>query len=674
MIWNNKPVGTGFLVHESGLIATCYHVVRVAGDSPEGQRFIFEFLTDGQTRRAIVTDKLDPQHDIALLQLTGPLPKEVEPVTLINSEATRSGMNFQVIGFGEVNDPTHQYRYSSATGVIVGPTDRDGVDLLQLESKQVLRGMSGGPVIAGAVKGVVGLISARYNIDPSTGLWMRDTVWAARSEQIAALHPKLEVVTPRQPLPRWILLLSILIMVILGSSFAWLWSQRITPLPDKGFNVVVAELDALDENGNPVSSTDGMEISNTIFGIIKSATDNLPPEMQPNIRGPDEVRPIPGHDENTRMANAKQIADKHHATILIYGVVRLKPNQQQVELAFEIPSRSFNNGSEIIGPNRLGQPIPLTPGVQGDYETNKTFNIRTQALKYLVAGLAYFSVNDLERAVIEFRSAAQIQDWKKGEGREVAYMFIGTTLLRDYDSKTGSEQSLIDAKEAFWQAYEDNQDYARAYLGLGAVAREEAVANTSSTCGGDVNREKLDEANLWYTQSLTAIDQPPNAYVPAKAYFGLGQINLLIFCNKLPDWLEAKSKSQEYYSQVIQTYNDAGKPVELDWQAGFAYAERGWLAFDDQDWSKAVADTEDAIEIIGSLPGIVMQKWQARQWAQKGFAQKELCDLKAARTSYQQAFIHVENAGEDQLAAEELEKWKGELEIVEKMILEGKCD
>lgn len=669
LIWNNEPVGTGFLIHQNGLIATCAHVVedRETGEIPVGEVLIFEFLSSGQRRRVKVTNKFNQKYDVVLLQLSGSIPEEVKSAVLIQSSAAKSGMGFQVTGYGQINDPNHQFDFSSATGVVVGPTLRDGVHLLQLDSKQIVPGMSGGPVMVEELNGVVGVISGRYNQDPRTGFFMRDTVWAAKSEDLAVLDQNLSVRVPKQPLPRWMTYSAMGIVLTLSLILAWAWFTRVTPLPEGGFNVVIADFATLDEQGTPIRLDLGTQISMALFETLKIETAQLPPALRPNIRGPDEVPPI---DDGMGEANVEAIAREHNATILIYGVVQTTSNGYQVELGFEIPAQEFNYGSEIIGPTRLGEPIPFSIDSGGKYQTNETLDARTLALRYLVSGLAYFSINDYERAVVEFRSAANAQNWLPEDGKEVAQMFVGTALLRDYDPITGPEQNLIEARLVLSDAIKSNPDYARSYLVLGAIAREEAVLHGDS-CSGQVTTKKLAEAEKWYTQSLNAPDQAPNAYIPAKAYFGLGQINLLIFCNQFPGAVEAKEKAADDYSQVIEFYEKAGKPIDLAWFAGFSYAERGWLASNEEDWETMLRDTNNAIEILRTLPGEIIRKWLAREYAQKGSAEKELCLLDAARTSYQQALIQADEAEENSVSVGEQEQWKAELEMLEDKILKG---
>jgi len=190
--WQEQIIGTGFVVHASGLIATCYHVLRAAVKEPiAGKTFAFEPLINLKVNVPVVAlDRYDEQHDVALLQVEGPLPDGIEVASLVSSDVAISGMRFQVQGYGKMKENAETHDYSSAGGIIIGPDQERATKLLLLESKQVRRGMSGGPVIVEAAGGVVGVVSKRYSIDPKTETWMRDAVWATPIENVVALDPQ----------------------------------------------------------------------------------------------------------------------------------------------------------------------------------------------------------------------------------------------------------------------------------------------------------------------------------------------------------------------------------------------------------------------------------------------------------------------------------------------------
>ena len=183
------PVGSGCVVHSSGLVVTCWHVVSPHIDSIAELSF---FTIDNRYKFPVrIVGQPDLQHDLVLLQPTGGtrLPA-LTAARLLAGESALPGDLFTIQGFGEVEDSDHSYQFLSATGKIIGPAQRDGIVLLEVESRQVLRGMSGAGVVLDAHDGIVGVLSGRYV--PSLGEgWLRDTGWVVPAEHIAALRTDL---------------------------------------------------------------------------------------------------------------------------------------------------------------------------------------------------------------------------------------------------------------------------------------------------------------------------------------------------------------------------------------------------------------------------------------------------------------------------------------------------
>ncbi|NJO82664.1 MAG: trypsin-like peptidase domain-containing protein, partial [Blastochloris sp.] len=184
---NQFPIGTAFLIHDSGLLASCFHVVAALGPQPQGQRLEFQPLGTATPITAIVTNMLDPQHDLALLQLT--MPIKAAPLRLIRSTAIVPGTPFQLSGYGETPAEPERFGFLSAHGSIVGRLELDGVVMLQLSSKEILPGMSGGPVFVPGCNGVAGVLSGRYTIDPRRETRMGELAWAGFVDHLLPLEP-----------------------------------------------------------------------------------------------------------------------------------------------------------------------------------------------------------------------------------------------------------------------------------------------------------------------------------------------------------------------------------------------------------------------------------------------------------------------------------------------------
>lgn len=200
LISDNRFLGTGFFVSNTGIIATCYHVLSPLGEQPAGKFIKFHLLNSTLELDCVITDKLDAVNDVALLKLVGSLPsQEIRVPMLLDSQLAKGNMSLQVTGYGQVNDDEHKYDFVSAIGTIAGSIGRDGLDLIQLDSKQILPGMSGAPVIIEELGGVIGIVSGRYSIDPNSELWLRDMAWAVRIEHLVSLESEIQIADKPDP-------------------------------------------------------------------------------------------------------------------------------------------------------------------------------------------------------------------------------------------------------------------------------------------------------------------------------------------------------------------------------------------------------------------------------------------------------------------------------------------
>jgi len=179
------PVGTCFQL-TPGVLATAWHVLDGFGAGDRDAVVQIDPLPGGEPRDAVVV-AIDPVHDLAVLTTGVPLAGCVAGVAATDELRPRDEVT--VTGVVAVDD-VHTYRHLDATGEWAGGTTRDEtVPLGRLTASAVLPGMSGAPVLTTATAFgtggvVVGVVSARYN---SADGWLRDSVWVARTENLAPL-------------------------------------------------------------------------------------------------------------------------------------------------------------------------------------------------------------------------------------------------------------------------------------------------------------------------------------------------------------------------------------------------------------------------------------------------------------------------------------------------------
>ncbi|MFL5698717.1 MAG: trypsin-like peptidase domain-containing protein, partial [Ktedonobacteraceae bacterium] len=186
-IVSNRRIGTGFVVTDDGLIATCAHVL---GTSRPEKAFVF-FQGDAVQREATVLAEswraVDAE-DVALLRVSGTLPTGVQPLPFGSSRGTERHplVTFGYPDAGEVEGVR-------GTGTILGhgAKTKAGQPLLQLRSNEITEGFSGAPVWDEVRRRVVGMVVIAAQTDPLGKLG--ETAFATPTETLRAISPVLQL-------------------------------------------------------------------------------------------------------------------------------------------------------------------------------------------------------------------------------------------------------------------------------------------------------------------------------------------------------------------------------------------------------------------------------------------------------------------------------------------------
>jgi hypothetical protein len=183
--------GTGFILSEKGIIATCSHVIQdeklqVRG-YPRPEKVEVVFRANGQKAVA----RLLPQawraadaEDVALLQLEGPLPGEALPLDLGSAEGAR-GHDFQTFGFPDFSPDEGIY----GEGSLLDQTAILGIRVLQVRSAEVTPGFSGAPVWDREARRVVGMVASIAAPDKFGRL--AETAFITPAGTLISIYPEL---------------------------------------------------------------------------------------------------------------------------------------------------------------------------------------------------------------------------------------------------------------------------------------------------------------------------------------------------------------------------------------------------------------------------------------------------------------------------------------------------
>ncbi|MBN1580067.1 MAG: CHAT domain-containing protein [Anaerolineae bacterium] len=175
-----------------------------------------------------------------------------------------------------------------------------------------------------------------------------------------------------------------------------------------------------------------------------------------------------------RQAAAATLADRVNAHMVIYGHLVDGGATQRLEIEFYISPLLNDETASLVGPYRLGKPIPLPVPFDVDSPevgilVDEKLQVRTQALFWLTMGLTTSSLGRSEQALEILLHAEQALDnWPEDDGKELLYFFIGREQL----SLKQSEK----AQAAFRRALDIDPAYARAQVGLGSTYLQRARA------------------------------------------------------------------------------------------------------------------------------------------------------------------------------------------------------
>ncbi|HEX2222170.1 MAG TPA: CHAT domain-containing protein [Candidatus Limnocylindria bacterium] len=319
------------------------------------------------------------------------------------------------------------------------------------------------------------------------------------------------------------------------------------PPPMSGdFNIAVAEFAA---RGGP----DRVEPSDEASALARSVYDTLEAELadlhgfQIDVRPPDLTGRLPGATPDARAAAAAALADEINADVVVYGTLSAEGTAFEPE--FFVSERKLVDAQELAGQYRLGTALEVAADISTNPVARRLLRDRllerTQALAEFVLGLSYFVNGEYEDAERHLATAAATEGWDDADGKEVAYLFLGTAR--------GKQDELDDARSAYERALALNPEYARAVYGLAEVRFQES--NGTGCEAGTIDEAGLREAMEGYRAALAATDQPPRAEIPVVVHLGLGRVFVCLSQALVEDrWAEAEAE----FRAVIEEF-EGGK-------------------------------------------------------------------------------------------------------------------
>jgi len=393
----------------------------------------------------------------------------------------------------------------------------------------------------------------------------------------------------------------IIISFILFSLIVPLWnftSDFITPLFQEQpvmtgeWNVAVAGFTVLEKGEIDQAQAD--LIGTVFFNRLESELTELKTETDIIIEvwGPDQVGFISGDSPEQRAENAEKLASKINSDVIVYGTIDREGNTLTIQPEFYVSVANFYEAEEMVGQHALGGSISIIEtdeGITSQINLNRELSKRSQVLSLLTKGLSLYFTHAYEDAKVFFQEANNDEYWQTLSGREVVYLFEGNAA--------GKSRLLEEAEEAYHHALEYQNEYARAYAGLGSVYYLQALEETQCKETFEPDQSLLDSAKYNFEQALKAGVMPASADIPTKVAIGLGQVYLA-------EWFAGEDtveKAIEQFNLVLTQYGGGLNPRIQEF-ASEAHGRLGLIERQIGNTTEAIARFENALE-LATHPG-----------------------------------------------------------------------
>ena len=375
-------------------------------------------------------------------------------------------------------------------------------------------------------------------------------------------------------------------------------------MEENSFNVVFNEFTVINENGSLDRwSNEGEELSNYLYGLFSTDYKGLNlndvfGEGNHELRPPSHTCPIVGHTQEERASSAANLAEEINADVIIYGVIDKTTGVDQFVFEFFINDQSFQDGAEIAGPYALGGDLPLFAIDEIGGDPDHIYRVRTKILNEIVLGLFYYSSDNFDLALEFFSEAEQDKRWLNIDGKEIIYLLMGNTLVRQ-DSSQLSNESLATALKYYQTSFSinpSNPNFVRAKIGEASTLYLMSFEDPKNITSENIDWIVLSESEEAYQEALLFENTLDSQNIDLKVSFGLGQIYFVHWLYGETDYKdEWLLKTNSEFEEVILSY-EAGN-VTVANIAAHSYARVGRIKQLQGELQDAILNFEHASEI-----------------------------------------------------------------------------
>jgi tetratricopeptide (TPR) repeat protein len=372
-------------------------------------------------------------------------------------------------------------------------------------------------------------------------------------------------------------------LVLIGGAIAFLYWMSHQPGRMTGdFNIAVAEFTQVGDSQLKVASILSQQVFRFLDDQAKLITIENVQVAHKNI------------GLITSAEEAKALAKKINAQVVLYGDVTTIGNQARLTPQFYIAEAFRANVSELNGQQRLAAPItfPIDSIVSPTEDPLQLMQERAVIMTEFTKSLVYLATENLPLSKEAIDKAILYSEGQDPfEGQEVLYVFASQIARLQGDK--ASARNFVD------KALRINPDYGRGYIAKANVFYDE---------------ENLYQAIENYKKAKGLPDQPIGAHIVEKASLGIGNSCWvqLQYVKQTPNPDPAAVTNLEQcaldnYQQLIELYTQQKKPEEnLKEMAARAYYGAGNIYESRSQLQEAQKMYEQAKEITTD-PGLIQQ-------------------------------------------------------------------
>jgi tetratricopeptide (TPR) repeat protein len=287
-------------------------------------------------------------------------------------------------------------------------------------------------------------------------------------------------------LPFWLIVFALLALVVI-LSLPFLEPLFFPSQMTAGMNIAITDFGQIDEQGRISRSALGSALSKTVFDKLNLEYQ----EVYPELIGKDgrsveiwhdsqgrDVKNVPlglltGATPEARAEQAKALAAKINAHVVIYGYLVEEGNQNSLHLDFYYAGDTLRGEPDtVVGRHVLSELISFPTALEQEPMAvqeflNEPLGLRARVLFWVTVALIFDVTDQQERALQTLQEAERtLADWEDSDGQALLHYFIGREAfwLREYDVAIAALEEAIRLKP----------NYANAYIGLGVVHYDRA--------------------------------------------------------------------------------------------------------------------------------------------------------------------------------------------------------